>query len=121
MDIGGCPAACPFGVERRKAARHLQRARTTAERVILLRIRRAPESHDRVADVFVQRPIRGENDFGHFPQVFIEQADQLVRRQTFGDGGESANIAEQYGELLALAARANVLLRILFDQLDHSG
>src|ERR1700683_3725207 len=62
---GGAPRRLPFRVQLRQAAGHAQRAGATARCVIFLRRRPAPESHNGVADEFIERAVGGEKNFGH--------------------------------------------------------
>ena len=61
---------------------------------------RTPESHDRVADVFIEGALIAEDDAGHIGEIAVEQVGELLRVEFFGDAGEAANVAEQDGDLL---------------------
>ncbi len=121
MAISLRPSAYPFCVELLQAMNHFESAVAGAQRVVALRVRRPPECHDGVADVFIERAQVFEDDLGHLTQVFVQQAHQFVGGHAFGKAGEAANVAEHDGQFLGLAAGANVFLRISFDQRNHAG
>ena len=58
--------------------------------------RRAPERHHRVADVFVERALRVEDDLRHIGQVAVEEQRQILCVQFFRYCRESADIAEHH-------------------------
>ena len=76
--------------------------------VVFLGHRRAPDGHDRVADVLVQDAVVGEDDGRHLIQVGVEGMGEDLRLQPLGDGGEAANVGEEDGQLLLLAAQAQI-------------
>ena len=111
----------PFFVEPHERLRHFERAVASGLRVIALRVGRAPEGHDRVADVFIERAKIGEEDVRHCTEIFVEQADELVGGEALGNGGESADVAEHNRQFFRFAAGMNVFLWIFFDQADDAG
>src|SRR5207244_5535959 len=64
-----------------------------------------PISHDRVADVFVERAVLLEDDAGHFLQVEVEHVGEPLDVERFGEGGEVRQVREHDGHLAALAVQ----------------
>ena len=59
---------------------------------------RAPESHDGVTNVFVERAMMFEDQAGHVREVLVEEKSQVLGVEFFGNGGEAANVAEHHGD-----------------------
>ena len=72
--------------------------------VIRLGQRGAPETHDLVAHVLVQRPVVLEDEVRHRRQVHVEVVDELLRGQAFRERGEPADVGEEHRQLLVHAA-----------------
>ncbi len=83
----------------------LERALAGQEGMIRLRQRRAPEAHDLVPDVLVQRPRVIQDEVRHGGEVQVEVVDQLLRRHALREGRESADVGEEYGQLLVHASQ----------------
>src|SRR6266700_7375863 len=60
--------------------------------------RSVPESHHGVTDVFVQGAAAFENDMGHIGKILIEEDGEFLSVKFFGNSGETANVAEHYGD-----------------------
>src|ERR1700687_1992158 len=59
----------------------------------------APQAHDRVADELVEDAVVLEEDVHHQLEVVVHHLDHFLRGQLFRDAGESADVAEEDGEL----------------------
>ena len=66
--------------------------------------RRAPQRHDRVADVLVQRAVMAEDDVAHALEVLVHHRDHLGRRDALRQAGEAADVGEQDRDALDRAA-----------------
>ena len=77
-----------------------------------------PESHDRVANILVQRASMVANHETHRGKVFVDKRRQVLWRKRLGDGGEPDNVRKQDGKLLTTAIHA-VFLRILRHLVDQ--
>src|ERR1700690_891591 len=58
--------------------------------------RRAPQSHHRVADIFVERAFVAEDDARHFREVTIQQVGKFLGIERFGNCRESADVTEKH-------------------------
>src|SRR5208282_3057741 len=85
------------------------------------RIRRSPERHNGIADVFIECAQMAKQNVGHHGQILIQQINQFVRCQALGERGEIANVAEHHRQVLDFASGTNVLMWILLDQFDDPG
>ncbi|MNC84450.1 hypothetical protein D3C83_00050 [compost metagenome] len=80
--------------------------------------RRAPERHDRVADVLVQGAAVALPDRqAHGGQVFVDVDGKVFRRETLRDRRKPAHVREQHREFLR--ARRHVELLGVFRHLFH--
>src|SRR3989344_5998234 len=70
----------PLLAETQQCLFHLARASECAGRMIRLVRRRAPERHDGIADVFVQRSLMTEDHFDLQAEIAVEQIHDLLRR-----------------------------------------
>ena len=52
------------------------------------------DGHQRIADEFVEKTIVFENDFNHAVEIFVEQIDHVLWRETFTQRSETADIGE---------------------------
>src|SRR5687768_16604091 len=82
--------------------KHFQRRRARGLGMIDLGERRAPESHNCVADVLIERPARVENDIGKIPHVVIEKLGQSLRIDRLRERREVANVTKKNREILLL-------------------
>src|SRR5689334_12776920 len=89
--------------------------------MVRLRKRRAPESHNGIADIFVERAPALEQDIRHCAQIFVQQAHEFIRRKPFGNSRERAYVAEHDRQLLRLTTSLEVLARIFFEQCNYTG
>ena len=83
---------------------HPQRGQAGVAFVTVYFLRRVPEGHHGVADIFINRAALREDDIGHGGQEFVHQVDELFRVQPFGDFGEFSDIREHDGEIARFAA-----------------
>jgi hypothetical protein len=97
---------------------HLARASERAAGMIRLIRRRAPERHDGIADVFVQRPLVTEDHLDLQAEIAVEQIDDLRRRFAFGEGGESLDVGKQHRDLALLTGQRRVGFTF-FDEFFH--
>ena len=65
--------------------------------VALLCERGVPEGDDGVALIFIHRAPMGIDDVGHGGEIVIEEGGQLLRVESFGDGGEALDVGEENG------------------------
>ena len=73
--------------------------------MVRLRVGRPPKRHDGVAYIFVEcSPILKKN-LGHLGEIFVQAFDERRGGQSFGEGGEPANISKHDGERLFLTAQ----------------
>ena len=54
----------------------------------------------------------GEDHVGHRGEVVVQHLDHVLRLAVLGEGREAADVAEQHGHELALAAKAQVLVDV---------
>ncbi len=95
-----------------------QRGLAGEPRVIRLALGRVPDRHDRVADVFVDRPAAiAVNDPRHHLEITAQRVGQLVRRQLLGGRGEILDVGEHDRDLGQLAAQHR--LALLAEKLSH--
>ncbi len=75
----------------------------------------APECHDAIADELIQRATVTEYNFDLQSKISVQQFHYLLRGAFFRQGGETADIGEQYGDLAAFAraAQASVCYQFL--------
>jgi hypothetical protein len=74
----------------------------TAGGVIGLIIRRTPERHHAVTDIFVDGAILGFDAGVHQGEMFVQQISRLGRRHLFRHRGEPGDIGEHQGDLALL-------------------
>ena len=77
---------------------HLQRGRDGMPGVFRVGHGRAPESHDGITDVLVERATLILNDGCHFTQVFVHELRQLFRFEPLGNAGEAPDVGKQHGQ-----------------------
>ena len=65
----------------------------------------AEDGHDGVADEFIEHAALLGQGIDHQGEIFVEQADDALRSQLFGQGGEAADVGEEDGGLHRLAAQ----------------
>src|SRR5947208_6659676 len=92
----------------------------SAQGVITLRVRRVPESENRVADIFDDGAVGVMNalrDGGL--KITVHVPRQLIRVHAFGDGSEIGNVAEKNRQRFLFRAGAEQFLvaRKFFHQL----
>src|SRR5687768_15623488 len=117
----GPAAGSEARVQRLALALHRERREHGVARVLRVVHRRAPERHDRVADVFVERAAVGAADHrAHLGQVLVDVVAQLLGLERLGDAGKAAHVRKQYGELGA-ARRHAVLPRVGGHAVDELG
>ena len=98
MSRRGLPSASHFFCISMDAGHHFQRSLAGLRSVVFVFERSAPESHNRVADIFVESTVVFENDLGHVGEILIEEKSEFLRVEFFRDGGEAANVAEHDGD-----------------------
>src|SRR4051812_40293350 len=76
-----------------------------------------PMREDPVPDEFVDNPLVLEDDLRHSCQVLVEQRDQLHGRSSFGQGGETADVAEEDREFALLARQVHII--DMFENVIH--
>ena len=113
----GLAGAGPPGVEIDQRGLHREGDVARPGGVIGQVDRRAPDRHHGVADVLVEGPARVEHELGHRRQVLAEERGQLLGWHGLGEQREPADVAEQDGQLLALAAQPHPR-RIREDAID---
>ena len=78
--------------------------------MVILRHRGIPERHQRIADIFIQGSAMIQNNGRRLIHNMIDDMGQGFRRirQSFGKGGEAANIHKHDGDFgfLAIQRRA---------------
>src|SRR3989449_7192754 len=96
-DLERRPAARgELGVQPLALALHLDGGEHAVARVLHIVNRRAPERHDLVADVLVERAaVLAADDGAHVRKVFVDVLAQLVGLERLGNAGESAHVGEQ--------------------------
>src|SRR6266851_5001905 len=77
---------------------HGQRCAASSNSMVPLLERRAPKSHYRIADVFVERAFGLKNDSSHIGQISIQQKRQVLRVKFLGDRSEIPDIAKHNGD-----------------------
>jgi hypothetical protein len=89
------------------------RARRPAgsQSMIGLRVGRAPEGHQAVADVFVDRAALCFNTSSEQPEVFVEQGRRFRWPQREGQLGEAGHVSEHDGNF-ALGCLLNVIVAV---------
>ena len=83
---------------------------------------RSPERHDGVAHELVERAFMLEHDLRHGPQILVQQGHHFFGLVLLGKGREAADIGEEHGDLLAVAAElclARVPDQFVHDALGH--
>src|SRR5438132_14385198 len=90
----------PYTTLFRSLALHLDGGEHAVARVLHIIHRRAPERHDLVADVLVERAaVLAADDGAHVRKVFVDVLAQLVGLERLGNAGESAHVGEQDRQL----------------------
>ncbi len=84
---------------------HRQRSAGAVAKVVGIVERRIPEREDRVADVFVERSLVGEQEVAHRGEKGDQELDHLLRAVPLGNAREAADIAHQHGHLALFAAK----------------
>jgi len=107
----------PFPVQLAQHTHHFDGRPGREHRVVVLRNRRAPECHDLVADVFIERPVIFKNDVGHRLQILVEVLDEGLRGKALGYGRKAPYIRKENGKDLLFAAEFQ-LVRV-FEKLIH--
>ena len=74
--------------------------------VIGVGYRRTPKSHDRVANILIQRSTILLDNAGHRTQIGVHQLRQFLGVQPLRDTGKPADIRKQHGKLGVLAFHA---------------
>ena len=59
---------------------------------------RAPEGHDGIADVLVERTLVIKDQTGHVRKILVQEKRQVLRVEFFGNRGKAANVAEHHGD-----------------------
>ena len=105
-------AVAPFLRQFADALLHGDRHLDAGQRIFLhAQRRRIAEEHDNgVTDIFVDGCAVLQRDLRHFGEVVIEQLREVFRLHLVGDLGETDEVGEANGELLALADDLDVLL-----------
>ena len=74
-------------------------------------LRRVPNAHDRVADILINGPVGFSlDDTRELLEVETEHVGQLIRSESFGDGGEAFDVAKHYRNLQKFSAEGRFLL-----------
>ena len=71
--------------------------------------RRAPERHDRVADIFVDDPVVAAYRVGDHRKVAVQHVDEADRRHALAEAGKALHVAEQDRHLAPRALRIGQL------------
>ena len=88
----------PLFLQLADAVHHLQCGFASLRRVPRFFEGRAPESHDRVADIFIERAVVIENQAGHVREVLVQKKRQFLGVEFFRNRREAPNIAEHHGD-----------------------
>src|SRR5262249_59556379 len=88
----------PFLPQFHNALHHEEPGAAGANRVVLLLEWSAPESHDGIADVFVECALSVEDDASHVREVSVEKHGEDLGVKFFGDGGEVADVGEHHSD-----------------------
>ncbi len=75
--------------------------------VAVLADRHSPESHDRVADVFIDDSAVAANDGHHSGHVLVQENNDFFWRHGLRHRREPANVAEENGRVFSFAAELN--------------
>ena len=103
------PLFPPAPAELLQLLEEAERGPAGSQRVVLLGDRGAPEGHQRVADVLVQRAALLEHDAGHGREVAIDELHQRLGSHALREGGEPADVAEEHGAVALLPAEPEQL------------
>src|SRR5215469_1184612 len=87
------------------------------EGVIRIVARRAPEGHDGIADIFVDRPLLGLHMLADQPEMAVEEARQPSRRMMRRDAREADDVGEHHRHLALLGLQP--LAARLIEQAPH--
>src|ERR1700682_799134 len=88
-----------------EAILHVHRCLQRVFGVLLIRQRRAPERHDAVADVLVDRSTVTVDHRAHRVEILAQHCDDGTRLQLLGHGREVRQVGKQQGQLALLAAQ----------------
>ncbi len=105
------------GIHAIQCAQHRDAGVHRPYRMVVLRQRRSPERHDRIAHVFVDGRAVAVQNIRHFGEIEVEHLGQLARVELLRDGGEIPNVAEQHGQFPRLAVQ-RIRLRFAADRAD---
>jgi len=89
----------PFLLHLADSLHHFQRGIASSGRVAGFFEGRTPESHHRVANVFVKSAVMFENQTSHVRKILVQEIRQILSVQFLGNGGETSNIAEHDGNV----------------------
>ena len=105
MSISGSPCSRQPALSSPSRSIICSAAWQAQERVLRLLLGRAPEGHDRVADVLVERPpVARHDDVGHRRQVLVQELEEHVRVELLRERGEAADVGEEDRQLALVAA-----------------
>src|SRR4051812_810440 len=102
----------PETLELADAPLHRERHRNTGKRVLLdaTALGVAEEHHDGVTHVLVDRRAVLEGDFRHLGEVVVEELGEVLGFHLVGDFGETGDVGEADGQLLAIARDRDILV-----------
>src|SRR5215472_15510871 len=60
---------------------------------------RAPEGHNRVSDVLVERTLMIEDETGHIRKILVQEQRQVLCIELLGNGCEAADVAEHHRDV----------------------
>ena len=111
------PESHPFCVKPGQLLLHADRCRAGVQCMLGIVQRRIPECHDRVADIFVERPVLFDDDIRHFRQIGVQHSDSILRPQFFRHPRKAFNVCKQcrYLPLFTAELQHRRILDKLFD------